>query len=181
MTSSPAGRDDPTLVGALDQMERLIAAVAPDQMSLPTPCSDWDVRDLLQHVVDGTGRFASMAAGQRVDWTAARPDPLGDDPATAWRQGRVRLLLAIREHPEPASRVLPMLVIECAVHAWDLATATGRAGLLDPALAEGALGLAQQNLTAQARAGNTAFGPEVPVSPDALPYDRLAGFLGRHL
>jgi len=180
MTSAPAGPDDPSLVRALDQMEQLIGAVTADQMSLPTPCSDWDVRELLRHVVSGTGRFATRASGQRADWSGVQPDVLGDDPAAAWRQGRDDLLSAIREHPGTAPRVLPMLVIESAVHAWDLATATGRTDRLDPTLAQTALGLARQHLTPEARAGNTAFRPEVPVPPDAPPYERLAGFLGRH-
>jgi len=180
MTPSPAGHDDPTLVAALEQMERVIAAVTPDQMSRPTPCSDWDVRGLLRHVVSGTGRFATMASGQRVEWSAEPPDVLDGDPVAAWRRGRDDLLSAIRDHPDTARRVLPMLVIESAVHAWDLAAATGRADRLDPAIAEAALGLAHQNLTPEARAGSTAFGPEVAVGSDAPPYERLAGFLGRH-
>jgi len=38
---------------ALDETARLVDAVRPDQMGLPTPCSDWDVQALLAHLVGG--------------------------------------------------------------------------------------------------------------------------------
>ncbi len=68
---------------------------------------------------------------------------------------------------------------ETAIHAWDLAEATGQTAHLDPAIAEAALVQLRERLTPEARANSTAFGPEIPVADDAPPYLRLAGFLGR--
>lgn len=168
-----------TLGEALDQMEAVIAGIGGAQMGLPTPCADWDVRALLEHVVGGTGRFAAMAAGERVDWSAPQQVVLGDEPAAAYREGRALLEAARHEHPEVAARTLPMLVIEATVHAWDLAAATGSAASLDPSLAEIALGLARRNLTSEVRARTTAFGTDRGVATDAPAYARLAAFLGR--
>ncbi len=65
----------------------------------------------------------------------------------------------------------------------DVAKATGQpTDHLDPELAELSLDWARQNLAPQFRgdeASGMAFGHEVPVSSDAPPYDRLAGFFGR--
>ena len=64
-------------------------------------------------------------------------------------------------------------------HGWDLVKATGQRADLDPALAEHALDWSHRMLRPEYRGPDRAFGLEVPVSPDAPPYDRLAGWFGR--
>ncbi|HAW09747.1 MAG TPA: TIGR03086 family protein [Chloroflexi bacterium] len=168
------------LDAALDQMALVIAGTRPDQLALATPCTDWDVRALLRHMVGGPHLFAAMAQGQKVDPTAPQPDRLGDrDPAAALGDARGALETALRQHPERAARLRPIVAVESAIHSWDLAQATGQVVRLDPVIAERALALVRERLTPAARAGNTAFGPEVPVGAGAPAYDRLAGFLGR--
>jgi uncharacterized protein (TIGR03086 family) len=168
------------LDAALDQMALVIAGTRPDQLVLATPCTDWDVRALLRHIVGGPHVFAAMIRGERVDPSAPQPDRLGDgDPAAAFGDARRALETALRQHPERAAHLGPIVAVETAIHASDLARATGQAERLDPAIAEGALALVRVRLTPAARAGNTAFGPEVPVGAGAPAYDRLAGFLGR--
>jgi uncharacterized protein (TIGR03086 family) len=164
---------------ALDQMTELIAGTSPDQLSRPTPCAEWDVRALMHHVIGGLERFASMAAGQSVDWSAEIPDDIGPDPAARFRAGRTALDAAYGEHPENIERVRPTHLIETAVHGWDLAWATDRVGDLDPGVAETALAAARERLTPEVRKRTTAFGQEVPTPASAPAYERLAGFLGR--
>ena len=48
---------------ALDQAGQIVAGVSPDQFGLPTPCSEWDVRTLLEHVVGGNWNSAAAAEG----------------------------------------------------------------------------------------------------------------------
>ncbi len=164
---------------ALDQMQDLIDATRPDQMALPTPCDDWDVRALINHIVGGPAGFAARASGKTAGWSAPQGDLLGDDPAAAFRAARRSLEAAFLEYPQAAGQSRPFMIGESAVHAWDLAQATGQVARLDPALAEAGLAVLRTVLTAERRAGSDAFGPEVPVSPDAPAYLRLAGFLGR--
>jgi uncharacterized protein (TIGR03086 family) len=164
---------------ALDQVTGLIAGTSPDQLSRPTPCAGWDVRALLNHVLGGMERFAAMAAGQSVDWSAEIPDDLGPDLAARFRAGRTALEAAYREHPENIERVRPTHLIETAVHGWDLAKATDQVGDLDPGVAEAALTAATERLTPEVRKRTTAFGQEVPIRASAPPYERLAAFLGR--
>ena len=163
---------------ALAQMLAIIGGVRPDQMELPTPCADWDVRALLNHVVSGLGRFAAMASGQPAQFAAAGPE-VGDDAASAYRDGIPELLAAFRDHPESSRRTRSIHLIECAVHAWDLAVATGQTDRLDPAIAEAALAQARENLTTLARTSSAMFGAEIGVAATAPAYERLAGFLGR--
>jgi len=68
---------------------------------------------------------------------------------------------------------------ELAMHAWNLVKATGQQADLDPVLAEHALSWSRQILRPEFRGPGQAFGPEVPVSPDAPIYQRLAGWFGR--
>ena len=72
---------------ALDEAARLVGGVRPDQMGLPTPCSDWDVRALIAHLVAGNVRFLDVAQGKpRPERGPVTPDVLGDDPAGAYRR-----------------------------------------------------------------------------------------------
>ena len=58
---------------ALDQTHGLIAAVGPGQRDAPTPCGDWDVTELVGHVVHGLDNFTAAARGEKPDWAGSRP------------------------------------------------------------------------------------------------------------
>ena len=182
------------LSDALDQAGVIIARVGPDQATLPTPCRSWDVRALVNHVVQDVRFFAARTSGE----TQSRPsneDVIGDDWIGACHQAAKELLVAWRAPgvldrtlqlpigEVPASWSVYQQVSDLAVHAWDVAKATGQpTDHLDPELAELSLDWARQNLAPQFRgdeASGMAFGHEVPISSDAPPYDRLAGFFGR--
>ena len=61
----------------LDQLAGLVADVRPEAADDPTPCTDWTVRDLVDHVVAAPTRFARMLREEPIDWTAPTP-PAGD-------------------------------------------------------------------------------------------------------
>src|SRR5439155_21560844 len=69
---------------AVEQTGRIVANVKPDQHGQPTPCSDWDVRGLLNHAVGGVRMFTTAARGQAIDPSSFGGDLLGDDPAAAY-------------------------------------------------------------------------------------------------
>ncbi len=129
---------------ALDEAARLVDGVTPAQMGLPTPCSEWDVRALLTHLVGGNLRWVSVAQGrplQRPPAQGARPSPelLGDDPATAYRRSAAALTEAWQDpsllHQQfdipfgimPGRAALTLHVVETVTHGWDLAKQQGRA------------------------------------------------------
>jgi uncharacterized protein (TIGR03083 family) len=77
---------------ALDQTGAVIARVRPEQAALPTPCRSWDVRALVNHVVDEAHRFAEVAsAGKRGP---SEGDVIGDDWDAAYRTAADALVAA---------------------------------------------------------------------------------------
>ena len=167
--------------------DRLISAVRPDQYARPTPCPDWDVRGLLNHIVNGNHRFIAIATGQPV------PDRetvlLGTDHVAAFRSSLARLtevfaadevLTAAHATPigtEPGTHLLQTRVIELLVHGWDLARATGQATDFDPDLCRSCLEILRGR--SLPRGTDAPFAPVHPTSADASAADQLAAYAGR--
>lgn len=163
---------------ALGQTGAIIAEIRPEQAALPTPCPQWTVRDVVEHVVgSGLRNFTALARGETVDWQAA-PDPLGSEWAGEFRAG-AHGLLATWFQADPGSRQADQPVAEMIVHGWDLATATGIEVPLDDDLAEHALAWSRGVLGPEYRGPDKAFAAEVPVPADASAYAQLAGWFGR--
>ncbi|RYY42023.1 MAG: maleylpyruvate isomerase family mycothiol-dependent enzyme [Actinomycetales bacterium] len=161
-----------TLATAVAQLETLIAAVGPDEASAPTPCSEWVVRDLVDHVVHSTGGMTQMLRGEEVDWSV--PVAHHDDPLSEFGRRGAELLVAADGAPGGLAEA------ELSVHTWDLATALGLStGGLDPAVADDGYAFMRENLTVDGRAG--AFEPEQQAPAGANSYERLAAFAGRRV
>lgn len=192
MADVTSGNDTRILLGrALDQTAALIAATGPGQASLPTPCTDWDVRALVQHLAGQDLRnFLLRVRGAAADWQAP-PEDIGDDWAEAFRRRAAPLMEAWQAADLDGTVTMPgggtvplrtmadQQITELAVHGWDLATATGGQAGLDPGLAEHGLSWSRQMLRPEFRGPGKAFGPEVPVPDGAPAYERLAGWFGR--
>jgi uncharacterized protein (TIGR03086 family) len=172
MTDSPVDQ----LAQALDQAEQALGTVDDDNLDNPTPCSDWTVRQLADHVAAGPARFVQMAKGEEVDWSAA-PDVAAGEWRTTFRSGADELLAAMRGLPEDQQAQAGFQVAEYALHSWDLVRGTGASMDLDDSIAETGLAAMQGGLTDENRQG--AFGSEVPVPDDASAYEKLAAFSGR--
>ncbi|QIM21532.1 maleylpyruvate isomerase family mycothiol-dependent enzyme [Phycicoccus sp. HDW14] len=172
--------DTGTLETALDQLVDLVDEVDDDTAGRPTPCRDWTVDDLVDHVVNGVQNFARGVRGEEVDWSTPTPHVEGDR-ATALRAAGDDLLAAWADAPADADGPPPeWQCSELAVHTWDLARGLGRdTGDLDPAVAERGATFMEQGLTDDNR--GEAFGParEAPAGADA--YTRLAAFAGREV
>ena len=159
----------------LDQVETLIGQVGPDDSDRPTPCPDWTVRELVDHLVQAPRKFARMTRGEDVDWSA--PTPHEDDPVAAFREHADELGAALADDPD-APPGPDWQCAEVAVHTWDLATALGRPTAdLDPEVAERGLAFMQASLNDDNRA--PAFQAEQPAPSGADGYARAAAFAGR--
>ncbi len=176
---------------ALLQTGNLVAGVKPEQTSLPTPCSAWDVNALLTHmVVQDLDNFTLAARAQTPDWAQA-PRPGGSDWSSNFQERAQTLLSTWRDaDPDataagPGGQNVPLIsradqqITELSVHAWDLARATGQRVELDPDVASYALAWGQRMLQPAYRGPDQAFGAEIPVPDDAPVQDRLAGWFGR--
>ncbi|WP_448624346.1 TIGR03086 family metal-binding protein [Geodermatophilus sp. URMC 64] len=171
--------DDPAVLRrALDQLAVLLDDVPRAALGDGTPCEQWTVRDLVDHIVAAPTRFTRMVRGEPIDWSAPTPSA-GDDPAAAFRSHADELVRAWRDRDAGNAPVaLDWLCAEFAVHTWDLAEATGRStGALDAEVAERGLAFMQANLTEDNR--SVAFGPEQPAPDGADAYQRAAAFAGR--
>jgi uncharacterized protein (TIGR03083 family) len=159
----------------LDQVESLIPTVGPDDGARSTPCPDWSVRDLVDHLVLAPQKFARMTRGEDVDWSA--PTPHHDDPVSAFRRHADELRTALAASPD-APPGPDWQCAEIAVHTWDLATALGRPTAdLDPDVAERGLAFMRASLTDDNRA--PAFQAEQPAPDGVDAYARAAAFAGR--
>ncbi|MFI0980785.1 TIGR03086 family metal-binding protein [Streptomyces sp. NPDC021093] len=169
----------------LDAVHTLVEAVRPSQFGRPTPCAEWDVRTLLDHLVWENLLWSSLADGApRSDFAA---DHLGDDHVAAFRAAsraarsafRRPGMLEQRYGPAPGRRLVEQLTIEMLLHGWDLARAVGRPfDGVDP-LAEAALPVVAEIYSGLPRTAGGSFGPPQPVPAGASPLDRLAAALGR--
>ena len=163
---------------AQDQLAVLLGDVRPEATGDPTPCSEWTVQDLVDHVVATPTRFARMLRGEPIDWTAPTP-PAGNDPVGAFRSHADDLLGTWREHSGPAQDAgVDWQCAELAVHTWDLATALhAPTGSLDPQVAERGLAFMRGSLTPENR--GPVFGLQQPAPDGADAYGRIAAFAGR--
>lgn len=177
-----------------DQSAAVIGAVRPERLGTPTPCSEFDVRALIGHMLFAAERAATAGRREPIatdgepviaglpdsEWTpafgraAARALEAWDAPGAL--DGEI--VLPFGTFPAPV--VASIYNLEQVTHAWDLAAAAGGLGLLDPELAEAVLPVAVQLLPPEGRdVPELPFDPVVEVSADAPAYDRLAGFMGR--
>ena len=164
---------------ALDQAGDVLAAVHQDQLSLRTPCNDWDVARLIAHVVAAPRRFLDAVKGEQADWSA-EPPPVGSEWASVFRAASDDLIHAWHQQGDGAdTRTVDWQTAEFAVHTWDLAQATGQSTRLDPGVAERALAFLAAGLTEDNR--GDAFDRAVAVEDDAPVYHRLAAYAGRQL
>ena len=175
---------------ALLRTGHIVAGVRPEHLAEPTPCRDWDVRLLLNHIIGGNHMFADVARGGTVEASGemddyTRPDPGSNYLASAelvlaaWSEPGVmerRCRMPFGEIPAPAAVSIHFL--DVVVHGWDLARATGQDTSIEPDLAAEALDISHGFLSPELRQLG-AFGPEIPASADDPLHERLVAFMGR--
>ena len=199
----------PLLYSALGTLDGTIAAVRPDQLSLPTPCDDFDVRALLAHVLAVVERVARVGAGEDpFGFAETTPDEVGPDCGlSAWRAAAARVRAAWADDRSldrivtlpwmtaPARVVAVVYVSELSVHTWDLARATGQDPDFDDEAVGTALGGMRMALPAEGRNDVITgvrdrmpeaerrpvvpFDDAVPVADDAPLIDQLVVWCGR--
>lgn len=169
--------------------KQLIESLDDDAWSAPTPCPEWTVLELVEHVVSGLAQFADVGAGAEFD-PSARVSLTPADALGAFEEAAGRMLsvwsdpaVAGRMHSlpwgdTPGATLIGFMVMEQLAHGWDLARAIGRAPAYDDDLAAEALALAQVNDDPSIRVPGM-FGPIMPVDADTPTIDRVAAFLGR--
>jgi uncharacterized protein (TIGR03086 family) len=168
-----------------------LSDVSQDQLGLPTPCSEWVVQDLMEHIVSATDFFAEVAdlgaASDDRDW----PEYDAKELAPAFRRHSDRLVAAFERDgamdrsmllpsgPTSGSICIQVAVGELFVHSWDLQRSTGQpVGHND--IADVLLTSDWMALCDQVRASSTPpIGPSVAAGDGSASIERLVALLGR--
>jgi uncharacterized protein (TIGR03086 family) len=184
------------LAAAIAVVGPVVDGVRDDQWSAATPCGDWSVRQLTDHVVSGDRLFATILSGTPMPpleelRRRAAEDHLGSRPSAAYREAARELLAAFElpgvldevhgfpVGPLPGRAAIQLRPVETLVHGWDLATATGQPVPFTDSEADDVLRRARVTLRPEYRGPDTAMGEEVEAPAGAAPIVRLAAFMGR--
>jgi uncharacterized protein (TIGR03086 family) len=174
----------------LTQLEQLgpplggvVAGIRPDQLDAPTPCDDFTVRGVLEHMIGGAAAFAAAYRGT----TPAEPDlhdplgrfgdVLGDLVAAIGAPGALDQTVQAPFGAVPGDTFARFVVLDGLVHGWDMAVATGQPYEPPDELVAAADAFARQALD-PLRDGQT-FAAAVEPAPDASPIERLVRYTGR--
>jgi uncharacterized protein (TIGR03086 family) len=180
------------LVVANDEFARRLRLVGPDDWPRPTPCSEWDVRALVNHVVGACVRHQMLLHGAQTHEveTTRGVDHLGADPVGAFaatadavvacfcEDGALERIVHHAAGDRTGRELLSMRVLDSAVHAWDLARAIAADEALDDDVVAFLLAYtADLDLGPEQRAFAR---PDADVPGNASPQDQLLHRLGRH-
>jgi len=179
----------------VDTTTDMIGHTSSAQLTNPTLCTEWNVKDLINHMVTGATMFAiSAEQGSIPDDVLGKlmsTDNVGNDPKGAWDTAARRAMTAF-EAPGamekivklpfgemPAGVALNIAIFDVATHSVDLARATGQK-VSDTELLEDALLIAQQMIGPDLRQPGV-FGDAQPCADSAPVDDRLLAFAGRKI
>jgi uncharacterized protein (TIGR03086 family) len=194
-TGTGETRSAPTMgelyVRAMGKTSAIIGAVRADQWGGPTPCTEWDVKQVANHIIGENLWAAELFQGKTIAEVGSALD--GDltrgDPAVAYEASVVAASTAVSA-PGAMEAVCHLsfgdysgsdyagqLFLDTVVHGWDVAKATGQDTHLDPQLVEACLPVADQ-VANQFRAAGV-FGENLAASADADAQTRLLALVGR--
>ncbi|MFF9915793.1 TIGR03086 family metal-binding protein [Streptomyces sp. NPDC013457] len=166
----------------------VVRGIPDGSLSAPTPCSEYDVRALLNHLFHVVVNFQALAAKQPADFSTT-PDRLNDADWRARFEAETATLVEAWAAPGaeegtsgamglPARTVGSMALLDLTVHIWDLAQATGQSFEPDPAVVASLAGTVEE-LAPTARKMNV-FGEAVEVPESASAFERLLATTGRN-
>ena len=176
---------------AIASTRQAMAAVQADQLSAQTPCAEWDVAGVINHVIGGAQFFTAGMKGEQPsegqnwaegDYLAAFDQAAADCVDCFREDGAMEQMIALPFGEMPGSAVMGIAMTDIFTHGWDIAKATGQSTDFAPELAAGILAQSQQSISPEWRgpAGSPApFGQEAQCADDSCATDQLAAFLGR--
>ena len=176
---------------ALESTHRFVAGIEAGQWTNPTPCADWNVRALVNHVVAGNLWAVELASGRTIADVGNRldGDQLGAVPLQAYDEsahaaalvfeapGALEALCAVSYGPVPGSVYAGHRFIDVLIHGYDIAAATGQNPTLEPHLTDACWDIVKPQLAAFRASGMFGTDPDGPLPTD--PQHRLLAALGR--
>ncbi len=175
---------------AADRFSERVDGVTDAQWAAPTPCAEWDVRALVNHVTYEQLWAPHLVAGETIEQVGDRydGDVLGDDPKQAWHDALAASRAAfggadldatvhLSYADVPCGEYLTQMLTDAEIHGWDLATATGQDTTIDPETATLLLDVWREQEDLVRSSG--IFGDAVEVPDDADDATKLLALLGR--
>jgi uncharacterized protein (TIGR03086 family) len=171
------------------EFARLVALVPLSSLEDPTPCSEWTLRRLLNHVVTGTQWFTTVVLGEPAPDRVT--DQIGSDPSGAFSRRADEFRAAMREsgalegtyvHPSgevSGERYTLMRINEYLCHGWDVAMTIGATPEFSSDLARKCLVMMESQMEGRTREVGKGFGVALDPGPSPSDYDRLIAFVGR--
>ena len=193
-TDGDAGADDwaalPDPINELSSAEatlavaqRVLHQLKPTDDSLPTPCENYSVAQLVDHLVGSVCGIGKALGLELLDDPSAPAEARVADAAQATLEAFTRRGLEgtidMGFAELPATMVANILNLEFLVHAWDLATATGAKIEVAPGLSDYVLSLARNTISPQMR--GASFAEETLIDESAASLERLVAFTGREV
>ena len=157
-----------------------------DDLARPSPCAEFTVGDVGEHVVRSMVLLATVAgaegladpvAGLAAGLLDERVGVTGEAAVAAWRRRGLGGSVAVGRSTLPAGLAAEIIPMELLVHGWDMARATGSEIEVPAEVASHVLGCARSLVTPDKR--GRSFAAEVPVGPSATTLERLIAFTGR--
>lgn len=176
---------------SLEEFDKRIRKVADDQWDLPTPCAEWNVRDLVNHIVNEDKWVRPLLEGKTVEEVgeAFDGDLLGDDPVAAWdstseearasvnEPGAMERIVHLSFGDFPGSEYIGQLYTDHVVHAWDLARGIGADDSLDEELVQECF--ARNKPLEEILKASGAFGERIEPPEGADTQTQLLAVMGR--
>lgn len=169
---------------ATERAITVVETVRSDQLDWPTPCSQWTVQQLIDHLVGSAEYLLAATSGRQP---AVVTDAMPDD----YRRDVQRVLSAVTKpgvleqicvsplgFDWPLAQAVAGTFMDVLIHTWDLARATDQDVRLDPRLVQACTSMFLPEMPRRGRDAGI-IGPEVEVSADASAQDRLLAAMGR--
>ena len=176
---------------AVTEFSSRVHAIGSEHWHAPTPCTEWDVRELVNHLVNEQLWVPPLMNGATIAEVgdALDGDVLGEDPVAAWdaaaaaatdalsAEGALERVVHLSFADVAGEAYAWQLISDLTVHAWDLSQGIGSDPTIDGGLATAVIIALTPDLASYAQYG--LFAPSLPVGDDACSLDRLLALTGR--
>jgi uncharacterized protein (TIGR03086 family) len=164
-------------------LQHVLHGIADDDLAKQTPCREFDVASLTDHLMNSISVIGGAAGAQmpdrdKTDSVERQVVLAGRTALDAWKRRGLDGNVAFGSNEAPAKMMAGILCLEFLVHAWDYAAAVGREVTTPDSLSDYVLGLAHQIITPQGRT-NAGFDDPIEVPDDASALDQLLAYTGR--
>lgn len=166
-------------------LQGLVEPLDDGRLEAPTPCADFDVRQVLEHMIGGATVFAAAFRGTTppagalpIDVVSAFPAAMGELQEAMRSPGALDRTIAAPFGEVPGETFARFVALDGLVHGWDIATATGQPYDPPAAVVAEVEAFGRQAIADDLRDGDTfAAATTAPAGCSLL--ERLVAFTGR--